>query len=122
MLTAGRIDNPLRHLTLDELDSAATNFADNIGADPKLFIKAARIARDPPNWGNVDDLSEEERLELKYEKTNGFFRQPKTLKATIVALVFSAITQGWIQSVSFTDHRVLHERSMFCLTHNATGE
>ena len=101
-LTTRRIDNPLRHYTLPQLDNAAREFATKIGADPELFVKAARIARDPPNWEQVDKeftLTDLERSALKYEKKNGFFRQPKTLKTTVITLVFSALTQGWIQSV-----------------------
>ena len=103
-LTIGRIDNPLRHYTLDQLDKAATEFAKLIGADPKLFTKAVRVARDPPNWKKVDGLTREEKIALKYEKKNGFFRQPKALITTIVTLVFSAMTQGWIQSVGCSSY------------------
>ena len=105
LLTVGRIDNPLRHYTLDQLDKAATEFAELIGADPQLFMRAVRVARDPPNWRKVDGLTPAEKVALEYEKRNGFLRQPKTLITTIVTLVFSAMTQGWIQSVSHFEYQ-----------------
>lgn len=95
-----QIDNPLRHYTLAELDHAAKEFAIKIGADEKLFVKAGRLARDPPGWKSIDGLTTEEIYALEHEKEWGFLKQPKTLRITVVALVFSAITHGWFQSVS----------------------
>jgi hypothetical protein len=90
----------LRHYTLEQLDKAAADFARKIKADEKLFVRAARVARDPPGWSNVDGITKAEEDALKDEKNLGFWKQPKTLRTTIITLVFSAITHGWIQSVS----------------------
>lgn len=67
------------------------------------------MARDPPAWSTIDGLTDEETDALGEEKERGFFRQPKMLRTTIVALVFSAISHGWIQSVSNGANQTLPE-------------
>lgn len=119
-----QIDNPFRHYTLDELDHAAKDFAAKIGADEKLFVKAARLARDPPGWRSLEGLTDEERIALEHEKEWGFLKQPQTLKTTIVALVFSAITHGWVQSVSNGANQTMPEYfglKSRCGTHSWNG-
>ena len=94
-----RIDNPLNHLRPSQLKRVAREFAREFGADEALFEKAAEIANDPLSWEKVD-LTEQEKRALKHEKEQGFWRQPKALRVSIVTLCFSAIVQGWIQAVS----------------------
>ena len=94
-----QLDNPLfRHY--DNIDQAAKDFAKTIGADEKLCKKAADIACDPPSWEKVDGLTDVETKALRSERSEGFWRQTKQLRTTIITLCFSAIVQGWIQSVS----------------------
>lgn len=61
-------------------------------------MKAARIARDPPNWETVEGLTDQEKKALREERDLGFWRQPKTLRITIVTLCIAAIIQGWNQT------------------------
>lgn len=63
-------------------------------------MKAARIARDPPNWKTVPNLTKQEADALEAEKHLGFWAQPKALRVTVITLCFSAVVQGWVQSVS----------------------
>ena len=63
-------------------------------------MKAARIARDPPNWKTVPKLTDQEKDALEVEKHLGFWAQPKALRVTVITLCFSAVVQGWVQSVS----------------------
>jgi hypothetical protein len=93
-----QLDNPLFHY-YDQIDEAAKVFADQIGADVDLCIKAAQIACDPPTWESVKGLTKVERKALKEERERKFFGQPKMLKVTVITLCFSAIVQGWVQSV-----------------------
>lgn len=93
-----QLDNPLAHY-YDQIDVAATAFAEQIGADVDLCIKAAYIACDPPTWDSVQGLTEVERAALEQERERKFFGQPKMLKVTIITLCFSAMVQGWVQSV-----------------------
>jgi hypothetical protein len=93
-----QLDNPLFHY-YDHIDDAARTFAKEIGADIDLCIKAARIACDPPTWESVEGITEIEAKALREERTRHFFGQPKMLKVTIITLCFSAIVQGWVQSV-----------------------
>lgn len=95
-----QIDNPLQHYDLAELDKIAREFAKSFGADEDLFVRAARVARDPPSWQSVEGLTDQEWEALDVEKTLGFWQQPKALRVTVITLCFSAIVQGWVQSVS----------------------
>lgn len=61
-------------------------------------MKAARIARDSPNWETVRGLTEQEKKALREEKNLGFGSQPKTLRVTIATLRIAAIIQGWNQT------------------------
>ena len=63
-LTFARIDNPLKHSSLDELERAAKDFAKKIDTSPALFIKAAMVAKAPPNWKNDERLTEAEAQSL----------------------------------------------------------
>ncbi|ETN38614.1 uncharacterized protein HMPREF1541_06651 [Cyphellophora europaea CBS 101466] len=93
-----QLDNPLFH-HYSNIDVAARAFAKEIDADEELCIKAARIACDPPTWDSVEGRTEVESRALRDEREQGFFQQPKALKIAIITLCFSAMVQGWIQSV-----------------------
>lgn len=75
-----------------------------IAVDPEhppteLFIIAAEVARDPPNYKRVR-MSAKQRAALETEKKLGIFKQSKAFNTTMVLLCLSALTQGWIESTS----------------------
>jgi hypothetical protein len=82
-----------------QLKRVAREFARDFGGDEALFEKAAEIANDPLSWKKVD-VTKQEADALENEKKQGFWKQPKALRVSIVTLCFSAIVQGWIQAVS----------------------
>jgi len=69
-------------------------------SDSELFARAAEVARDPPNFKRVDDLTKKEKEALEEEKRLGFLSQPKALKVTVFLLSLSALIQGWVESAS----------------------
>lgn len=63
-----------------------------------LFETAVCIAYDPPNWRSIGfDGYEVTGLQKDREAT--FWNQTRPLQATVVALCFSAIVQGFCQSI-----------------------
>jgi hypothetical protein len=94
-----RIDNPLNHLHPEDLRRLARETAGDYGADEDLFETAAQIANDPLNWDKFGVKGQTAQA-FKDEKNQGFWKQPKALRVSIVTLCFSAMVQGWIQSVS----------------------
>lgn len=65
----------------------------------ELFMIAAEVARDPPNYKRVR-MSPKQRDALEMEKKLGIFKQSKAFNVTMVLLCLSALTQGWIESTS----------------------
>lgn len=53
--------------------------------------------RDPEAWPTVPGLTPEEREALKSDSTSGFWRQPKQLRVTVIALCLAAIVQYVLQ-------------------------
>jgi hypothetical protein len=103
-----RVDNPLRHYELAKLNAVASKFAHLVdGVCPKeqnqvspneaLFKKAAQIAFDPPNRKSVCTAEEIRIFETGENAT--FWKQPRALRATVVALCLSALIQGFCQSI-----------------------
>ena len=90
------IDNPLAHIEdLDALDADARRFAERIdpfAPDYALWIKAARIARDPLGFSkeSIPGLTDHEELVLTTESAQSFWQQPKYLHITIAAFCLSA--------------------------------
>lgn len=64
-----------------------------------LFGRAALIARDPERFEMVNDLSEEERSALIYERDHKW-HGPKMLWYSIGLCAIGAATQGWDQTGS----------------------
>ncbi len=98
---SSRIDNPLAHLSPEQLVHIARDFAKRVNPkqpDEELFEKAASIARDPPIWSTVKGLTEVEKEALRNQHKLGFWRQTKTLRLTICTLCLSAVIQGWNQT------------------------
>lgn len=83
----------------DGLSSDDTGLDDTDEDLIKLFQKAARIAQNPQKLERLQ-LTKHEIFILKNDREVKFWNQPKMLRVTVVTLVFSAIVQGWIQSVS----------------------
>ena len=55
--------------------------------------------RDPEAWQTVPDLTEEEQEALKNVSKVGFWKQPKQLRVTVIALCFAAIVQYVLQGL-----------------------
>lgn len=68
--------------------------------ETELFIMAAEIARDPPNFSRVRNLTPAQRDALGREKGLGVFKQPKAFNVTMALLCLSALIQGWVESTS----------------------
>lgn len=86
------IDNPLAWVeNLNALDQDARLFAERVNRqnpDYDLFVKAARVARDPIDLSeeSVPGITRLEQETLAHEKSKGFWDQPKPLRITIVNL------------------------------------
>lgn len=61
--------------------------------------KGALVARDPANFENVEELSEEDKVFLRDEVTHKW-RHPKSLYFTIITCSVGAAVQGWDQTGS----------------------
>ena len=116
------IDNPLAWVEdLNALDRDARRFAERVNRqnpDCDLFVKAARVARDPIDLSeeSVPGITKFEQETLAHEKSKGFWEQPKPLRITIATLCLGehhsqqplnkrtnkrlkgAIVQGWSQT------------------------
>lgn len=64
-----------------------------------LLVKGALIARDPPSFASVPDITEEEKLAISNEVLHKW-RQPKLLYYTIILCSIGAAVQGWDQTGS----------------------
>ena len=64
-----------------------------------LLVKGALIAKDPPAFASVPDLTEEEKLAVSNEVLHKW-RQPKLLYFTIILCSIGAAVQGWDQTGS----------------------
>jgi hypothetical protein len=80
------IDNPLAYIRdLNALDADARRFAERVNPedpDYNLFVKAARVARDPVELSpeSVPGITSLEERILTHEKFEGFWEQPKALR------------------------------------------
>jgi hypothetical protein len=87
-----QIDNPLAWVeNLDSLDRDARLFAERVNRqnpDYDLFVKAARVARDPVDLSeeSVPGITRLEQETLAGEKCKGFWQQPKPLQIAIANL------------------------------------
>lgn len=64
-----------------------------------LLVKGALIAKDPPAFASVQDITEEEKLAVSNEVLHKW-RQPKLLYFTIILCSVGAAVQGWDQTGS----------------------
>ena len=81
--------------------------ASAVSPNEDLFVKAARIAFNPPKRKSVCTAKEQRTLE---KGENGrFWSQPRDLRLTVVALCLSAVIQGFVQSVLNGSNQTLPE-------------
>ncbi|KAI4179608.1 MAG: hypothetical protein L6R41_007744 [Letrouitia leprolyta] len=95
------IENPLSHLTPDQLQKDARSFARStgLGEHEELIERGARIAKDPQYFEHIPGVTEAERQALWDERTHRF-RQPSALYLTIIVCSIGAAVQGWDQTGS----------------------
>ncbi|OAL55009.1 MFS general substrate transporter [Pyrenochaeta sp. DS3sAY3a] len=102
--TQCEIDNPLAHLSPDELFQSASDFARRISPrspDTPFWRKVALVARYqqvPQFCDRLKDLTDLEKEAIREQRALGFWRQPKPLRVTIVTLCLAAMIQGWVQT------------------------
>ncbi|KAF2732237.1 MFS transporter [Polyplosphaeria fusca] len=98
---SSKIQNPLVHMTEAEVLADVQAFTDEHGFSeihPQI-VKGALIARDPPAFASVADITEEEKLAISNEVLHKW-RQPKLLYFTIILCSVGAAVQGWDQTGS----------------------
>jgi hypothetical protein len=100
-----QIDNPLAHIrSLQSLDNLAEEFAALVEKEPdkRLFIAAARAARDPflINPEVIPGLSSHEAHVLNVEHLNPFWKEPIALRMNVAMLCLGGVIQGWTQTSS----------------------
>jgi hypothetical protein len=106
----GAIGRDFAHL----VDNVDPKDKDPISPNEALFVTAAHIAYDPPNYRSV--CTPEEQIIWETSRELSFLKQPRALRATVVALCLSALIQGWIQSTLNGSNQTLP--NAFSLTNN----
>ncbi|KAL8714711.1 MAG: hypothetical protein Q9225_006519 [Loekoesia sp. 1 TL-2023] len=88
------IENPLSHLTPDQLQRDARFFAREAGLGQygDLVERGARIAKDPQYFEVIPGVTDEEKKALRDEKSHRF-RQPAALYLTIIICSIGAAVQ-----------------------------
>jgi hypothetical protein len=86
------LENPLAGKSRESVIRDARRFAHDHGMaeDEDDFVKGALVAREPDNFENIPELSEEDKAALRFEITHKW-RQPFTLYflvGTIYSLLF----------------------------------
>lgn len=102
------IENPLSHLTPEQLQHDVRAFARKTGLEEyqELLEKGARIAKDPMHFVGIPGVTEEEKQALRDEKSRRF-RQPPALYLTIIICSIGAAVQ-YVISLSPEAKRSLH--------------
>ncbi|CBX98508.1 similar to sugar transporter [Plenodomus lingam JN3] len=98
---SAKIQNPLIHMTEDEMLQDVDSFAKEHDFEQHLPLlrKAALVARDPINMKKVPGITQEETDAISNEVLHKW-RQPKILYFTIVLCSVGAAVQGWDQTGS----------------------
>ncbi|KAL8934090.1 MAG: hypothetical protein Q9211_005413 [Gyalolechia sp. 1 TL-2023] len=93
------IENPLSHLTPDQLQKDARAFArtTGLGDHEDLIERGARLAKDPQYFEVIPGVTDAEKQALRDERTHRF-RQPSALYLTIIVCSIGAAVQGWDQT------------------------
>ncbi|KAL8727745.1 MAG: hypothetical protein Q9166_005858 [cf. Caloplaca sp. 2 TL-2023] len=95
------IENPLSHLTPEQLQRDVRDFARSKGLNEHLGLleRGSKIAKDPRFFESIPGVTEHEKQALRDEKTRRF-RQPRALYLTVVICSVGAAVQGWDQTGS----------------------
>ncbi|KAJ4365936.1 hypothetical protein N0V83_008558 [Neocucurbitaria cava] len=95
------IENPLRRVTAAQAALDARTFAESNGMEQHadVFGRAALVARDPERFEMVNELTEDERAALIYERDHKW-NGPVMLWYSISLCAIGAATQGWDQTGS----------------------
>ncbi|KAG5933372.1 hypothetical protein E4U60_004504 [Claviceps pazoutovae] len=97
------IENPLRHLSRDELFAKVSAFHDHKHLqdhiDLSLLQRGALVAQDPANFEALDLLDDVEKNALRLERTHRW-KHPWPLYYTIILNSIAAAIQGWDQTGS----------------------
>lgn len=96
-----RIQNPLVHMTEDEMLRDVDTFAKENAFEEHipLLRRAALVARDPVNMDNVPGITQDEKDAISNEILHKW-RQPTILYFTIILCSVGAAVQGWDQTGS----------------------
>ncbi|KAF2138546.1 uncharacterized protein K452DRAFT_301081 [Aplosporella prunicola CBS 121167] len=99
--TAGELKNPLADIPVPQLMRDVETFAHTNSMTDilPLLRKGALVAKDPHSYETVPDITEEEKEQLRVERTHRF-RHPKALYFTIILNSIAAAIQGWDQTGS----------------------
>ncbi|KAL8678380.1 MAG: hypothetical protein Q9186_005274 [Xanthomendoza sp. 1 TL-2023] len=95
------IENPLSHLTPEQLQRDVHTFARSkeLEEHSQLLQKGAQIAKDPQFFETIPGVTEVEKQALRDEKYHRF-NQPRALYLTIIVCSIGAAVQGWDQTGS----------------------
>ncbi|KAL2062755.1 hypothetical protein VTL71DRAFT_5827 [Oculimacula yallundae] len=95
------VENPLKRFTRQDTYANAQAFAQKHGMAEQsdLFGRAALVARDPQRFEMVNELTEDERAALIYERDHKWHNS-KMLWYSISLCAVGAATQGWDQTGS----------------------
>ncbi|KAI4100081.1 MAG: hypothetical protein L6R37_005679 [Teloschistes peruensis] len=93
------VENPLAHLTPEQLQHDVRSFARTTGLEEyqALLEKGAWIAKDPRHWDAIPGVTDAEKQSLRDERSRRF-RQPLALYLTIIICSVGAAVQGWDQT------------------------
>lgn len=93
---AGKVVNPLAHLTKQQLLEQADAFCDEKGLEEHrdLIRRGALVAQSPASYQVMEELSQEEKDAITYELTHKW-SHPWALYFTIMTCSIGAAVQGW---------------------------
>ena len=92
---SAKLENPLEGIPRDQLLRDAEAFAKTHGLEEYTdeFKKGALVAQDPLGFESIDMLTEEDKMELRLERTHRW-NQPKTLYGLVIMCSVAAAVQG----------------------------
>ncbi|OQE31202.1 hypothetical protein PENSTE_c001G07805 [Penicillium steckii] len=93
------VENPLTRISADQAALDARQFAEQHGMSEHadLFARAAKVARDPKTFDELQELQDDERAALEYERAHKW-HGPWMLWYSIGLCAIGAATQGWDQT------------------------
>ncbi|KAK2784439.1 hypothetical protein FQN52_009020 [Onygenales sp. PD_12] len=98
---SAKIKNPLADIPKGTLMRDVAEFSDQHGLNDILptLQKGALIAKDPPNFENIEGITDDEVDAIRNEVLHKW-RQPRPLYFTIILCSIGAAVQGWDQTGS----------------------